>query len=266
MDLKLLLISTLLGVFCYSSAQKEVNECVSANAKYCGECIQAGAKCGWCKDLDFLKQGETVSTRCDEIQSLRNKGCKEDMIENPRGEQNVLRNKAVTNRDKGANKKKLKPEDITQIQPQKIKLVLRSGEPQPFTLTFKRAEDYPIDLYYLMDLSYSMKDDLENVKNLGTSLMLEMSKITSDFRIGFGSFVEKTVMPYISTTPAKLLNPCTGDQNCTSPFSYKNVLKLTSDGKKFNTLVGQQHISGNLDSPEGGFDAIMQVAVCGVRA
>lgn len=81
---------------------------------------------------------------------------------------------------------------------------------------------------------------------------------------GFGSFVEKTVMPYISTTPAKLLNPCTGDQNCTSPFSYKNVLKLTSDGKRFNTLVGQQQISGNLDSPEGGFDAIMQVAVCGV--
>lgn len=35
-----------------------------------------------------------------------------------------------------------------------------------------------------MDLSYSMKDDLENVKNLGTSLMLEMSKITSDFKIG----------------------------------------------------------------------------------
>lgn len=29
-----------------------------------------------------------------------------------------------------------------------------------------------------------MADDLENVKNLGTSLMLEMSKITSDFKIG----------------------------------------------------------------------------------
>lgn len=58
------------------------------------------------------------------------------------------------------------------------------GEPQSFNLKFKRAEDYPIDLYYLVDLSYSMKDDLENVKNLGTQLMLEMSKITSDFRIG----------------------------------------------------------------------------------
>uniref|UniRef100_A0A8C4DFF4 Integrin beta n=1 Tax=Dicentrarchus labrax TaxID=13489 RepID=A0A8C4DFF4_DICLA len=256
MDLKLLLISTLLGLFCCSNAQKEGNECINANAKYCGECIQAGAKCGWCTD-----PGETVSTRCDELDSLIKRGCDKAMIENPHGEQKTLKNKPVTHRKKGAEK--LDPEDITQIKPQKLSLTLRSGEPQSFDLTFKRAEDYPIDLYYLMDLSYSMKDDLENVKNLGTSLMLEMEKITSDFKIGFGSFVEKTVMPYISTTPAKLLNPCTGDQNCTSPFSYKNVLNLTSDGKKFNTLVGQQHISGNLDSPEGGFDAIMQVAVCG---
>ncbi|XP_015245338.1 PREDICTED: integrin beta-1-like [Cyprinodon variegatus] len=182
-------------------------------------------------------------------------------IENPLGQQDIVQNKSVTNRSKGLVA--LKPEEITQVQPQKVNLTLRSGEPQSFELKFKRAEDYPIDLYYLMDLSYSMKDDLENVKNLGTSLMEEMQKITSDFRIGFGSFVEKTVMPYISTTPAKLLNPCTGDQNCTSPFSYKNVLPLTSDGNMFNNLVGVQQISGNLDSPEGGFDAIMQVAVCG---
>lgn len=71
-------------------------------------------------------------------------------------------------------------------------------------------------------------------------------------------------MPYISTTPARLLNPCASNQNCTSPFSYKNVLKLTDKGDEFNRLVGQQQISGNLDSPEGGFDAIMQVAVCEV--
>lgn len=73
-------------------------------------------------------------------------------------------------------------------------------------------------------------------------------------------------MPYISTTPAKLRNPCTNEQNCTSPFSYKNVLSLTDKGEVFNELVGKQRISGNLVSPEGGFDAIMQVAVCGVSA
>uniref|UniRef100_A0A674AH30 Integrin beta n=1 Tax=Salmo trutta TaxID=8032 RepID=A0A674AH30_SALTR len=232
---------------CFSIPER--NECIKANAKSCGECIQVGVKCGWCMD-PFLKQGEATSTRCDELESLRKRGCSSAMVENPRGSQLVLKDKAVTNRNQGEGK--LRPEDITQIQPQKLTLSLRSGEPQSFNLKFKLAEDYPIDLYYLMDLSYSMKDHLENVKNLGTQLMLEMSKITSDFRIGFGSFVEK-----------KLRNPCTGDQNCTSPFSYKNLLTLTRNGQEFNTLVGQQQISGNLDSPEGGFDAIMQVAVCG---
>ncbi|XP_017287388.1 integrin beta-1a isoform X1 [Kryptolebias marmoratus] len=258
MELKLIFI-TLLGLFCCCNTQKEGNECIAANAKYCGECIQAGAKCGWCADKNFLKQGETVSSRCDELQSLIKRGCNE--MHNPRGEIKTVFNKTVTNRTRG--EKQLNVDEIIQVQPQKLLLTLRSGEPQSFLLKFRRAEDYPIDLYYLMDLSYSMKDDLENVKNLGTSLKEKMDGITSDFRIGFGSFVEKTVMPYISTTPAKLLNPCTGDQNCTSPFSYKNVLKLTNDGSLFNNLVGQQHISGNLDSPEGGFDAIMQVAVCG---
>ncbi|KAI5610197.1 integrin, beta 1b precursor, partial [Silurus asotus] len=210
----------------------------------------------------FLKQGESKSTRCDEIDALIKKGCPQKNLENPKGAIIVTKNNTVTNRKKDVAEKR-NPDQITQIQPQKLTLNLRAGEPQKFSLKFKRAEDYPIDLYYLMDLSYSMKDDLENVKNLGTDLMREMQSVTSDFRIGFGSFVEKTVMPYISTTPAKLLNPCTSDQNCTSPFSYKNVLNLTKDGHEFNSLVSRQQISGNLDSPEGGFDAIMQVAVCG---
>ncbi|XP_041928641.1 integrin beta-1-like isoform X1 [Alosa sapidissima] len=262
MDPKLLLLA-LLGVFSLSQAQLEENECIKANAKSCGACIQVGEKCGWCTDPDFLKQGESTSARCDEVDSLIKRKCAEVSIENPRGSLQITQNKNVTNRKDKDMAEKLKPDEITQIQPQKLKLNLRSGEAQKFTLKFKRAEDYPIDLYYLMDLSWSMKDDLENVKNLGTDLRRRMQDITSDFRIGFGSFVEKTVMPYISTTPAKLLNPCSTDQNCTSPFSYKNVLKLTNEGEKFNQLVSQQQISGNLDSPEGGFDAIMQVAVCG---
>uniref|UniRef100_A0A3B4ANI3 Integrin beta n=1 Tax=Periophthalmus magnuspinnatus TaxID=409849 RepID=A0A3B4ANI3_9GOBI len=210
---------------------------------------------------NFLSVGEAKSARCDDLQSLSERHCPPGKIENPRGSTKIDKNQPVTNRNKESTEK-LKPEQITQIQPQKLTLTLRSGEPQTFSLKFKRAKDYPIDLYYLMDLSFSMKDDLENVKNLGTDLMKEMQAITTDFRIGFGSFVEKTVMPYISTTPARLINPCTGNQNCTSAFSYKNVLKLTDRGDEFNRLVSQQQISGNLDSPEGGFDAIMQVAVC----
>ncbi|XP_069770555.1 integrin beta-1-like [Narcine bancroftii] len=263
MDLKYTLCTVL--VCCcwwHGLAQSDPSECLKANAQSCGECIQAGRNCGWCIKSEFLQQGEPNSARCDDIQSLKDKGCGINEIENPKGSQRIDADKELTGRTSG---EKIKLEDITQIRPQKLTLTLRSGEPQTFSLRFKRAEDYPIDLYYLMDLSFSMKDDLENVKKLGTELKNEMQKITSDFRIGFGSFVDKTVMPYISTTPAKRKNPCPGGDVCTSPFSYKNVLPLTNDGSKFNELVSNQTISGNLDSPEGGFDAIMQVAVCGEK-
>lgn len=42
-----------------------------------------------------------------------------------------------------------------------------AGESQSFKVKFKHVEDYPIDLYHLMDVSFSMKDDLPHVKNLG---------------------------------------------------------------------------------------------------
>uniref|UniRef100_S4RGG6 Integrin beta n=1 Tax=Petromyzon marinus TaxID=7757 RepID=S4RGG6_PETMA len=222
---------------------------------------QQQQKLKWCNRLDFTGPGESNSARCDYADNLERRKCPPTSIESPTGKVKILKDKKLTNRSS-----KLPAKDITQIAPQLIELTLRSGQPQNIDLRFRRAADYPIDLYYLMDLSYSMKDDLENVKKLGTELQQRMKDITSDFFIGFGSFVDKTVMPYISTTPKKLQNPCGNNdekQVCTSPFSYKNVLSLTSEGNKFNSLVSRQKISGNLDSPEGGFDAMMQAAVCG---
>lgn len=62
-------------------------------------------------------------------------------------------------------------------------LPLGTGEPQTFEVKLKRVQDYPIDLYYLMDLSFSMKDDLAHVKTLGTHLMEEMRNTTSNVRM-----------------------------------------------------------------------------------
>lgn len=50
--------------------------------------------------------------------------------------------------------------------------------PQEFKVEFKRAKGYPIDLYYLMDLSYSMKDDLEEIKKLGQEILKTLQIIT----------------------------------------------------------------------------------------
>jgi integrin beta 6 len=41
-------------------------------------------------------------------------------------------------------------------------------------------------------------------------------------------------------------------------------LPLTDDAERFNEIVRKQKISANIDTPEGGFDAIMQAAVCKV--
>ena len=40
------------------------------------------------------------------------------------------------------------------------------GEPQSFTVQVTPNSEYPLDLYILMDLSYSMQDDLEMIRLL----------------------------------------------------------------------------------------------------
>lgn len=58
------------------------------------------------------------------------------------------------------------------------------GEPQQLRVRFLRAPGYPVDLYYLMDLSYSMKDDLERVRQLGHDLLVQLQQVTHSVRIG----------------------------------------------------------------------------------
>ncbi|XP_061550009.1 integrin beta-1-like [Phycodurus eques] len=244
MDLRLIVLASSLALLTFSLAQQEASVCIMANARSCAECIQVAESCGWCMDEYFLPAGKFNSARCDDLESLKARKCNVAKMENPRGSIVINKNKPFSTRNND--------QQVTQIQPQKLTLNLRSGEPQTFDVKFKRAEDYPLDVYYLMDLYFSKKDDMDNAKNLGTDIMLQMQSITSDFRIGFGSFVGKTVMTGSD-------NPCMGDQNCAS---YKNILQLTNNGGQFIQLLNLQQISGNQDSPEGALDAIMQVAVC----
>lgn len=43
-------------------------------------------------------------------------------------------------------------------------------EPVNLTFTYKAAKNYPLELYFLADLSYSMKEHLDTLKSLGDSL------------------------------------------------------------------------------------------------
>ncbi|XP_052004080.1 integrin beta-2 [Xyrauchen texanus] len=242
------LLLLLVGRHVYTQEQ-----CLKASVNTCGDCIKSGPGCAWCKHVNFTKTGEQEAVRCDTVAVLKEKGCASTDIENPPN--NFV---AIENKPLNAN-----IEIPVQIQPQEIKLNLRPGMPHTFDFDFKRAEGYPVDLYYLMDLSYSMKDDLENVKRLGKDLLDELTKFTRNARIGFGSFVDKTLLPFTDTNVDKLKRPCP-DKNvpCQPAFGFQHVLSLTKNGDQFKDMVAKQNISGNLDPPEGSLDAIMQAAVC----
>jgi len=78
--------------------------------------------------------------------------------------------------------------------------------------------------------------------------------------------VDKQALPYVSQTRRKKRDPCPyRGVSCQPAVSYRNVLNLTEDANDFKRHVSRQRISANLDSPESGFDAIMQAAVCKVK-
>ncbi|KAI2565917.1 integrin subunit beta 7 [Homo sapiens] len=224
-------------------------------APSCQKCILSHPSCAWCKQLNFTASGEAEARRCARREELLARGCPLEELEEPRGQQEVLQDQPLSQGARG--------EGATQLAPQRVRVTLRPGEPQQLQVRFLRAEGYPVDLYYLMDLSYSMKDDLERVRQLGHALLVRLQEVTHSVRIGFGSFVDKTVLPFVSTVPSKLRHPCpTRLERCQSPFSFHHVLSLTGDAQAFEREVGRQSVSGNLDSPEGGFDAILQAALC----
>ncbi|XP_040056861.2 integrin beta-2 [Gasterosteus aculeatus] len=237
-----------------ASQQEEV--CSKSVVNSCDDCIKSGPFCVWCKQLDFTKPGEQEAVRCDTKAQLTGRGCTEGEIISPQNDQTI---------DKGESlSESFNNQEPIQLSPQKISLRLRSGSPNTFKVSFKRVEGYPVDLYYLMDLSYSMKDDLENVKELGKDLFAALKKITEHAQIGFGAFVDKTVLPYTNTNKEKLLKPCDeNDQQCQAAFGYRHVLSMTPKEDDFKNKVTEQFISGNLDPPEGSLDAMMQAAICG---
>lgn len=44
------------------------------------------------------------------------------------------------------------------------------GQQATFSISVRTPENYPVDLYMLMDMSYSMRDNLEAVRGLGKDL------------------------------------------------------------------------------------------------
>ncbi|XP_075702652.1 integrin beta-3 [Rhinoderma darwinii] len=252
------LMYTSLVLVLWISSTSCASICSSRGVSSCQQCLAVSPVCAWCSQKEFGKG----ASRCDTKSALQENGCPTAYIENPVSDIDFSFNQPLSDKGSGGETEK-----ITQMTPQKIELHLRPDDSKIFTVQVRQVEDYPVDIYYLMDLSYSMKDDLASIQTLGTKLAERMRKVTSNLRIGFGAFVDKPMSPYMFVSPPEVIeNPCKDIfTTCLPTFGYKHVLALTDQVERFNQEVGKQHVSRNRDAPEGGFDAVMQAAVCDER-
>ncbi|NXL35204.1 ITB4 protein, partial [Glaucidium brasilianum] len=237
---RLLLLSLLCATgLCQRSKN---NHCVLSRAKSCTECIRVDKDCSFCTDESFEE------SRCDLRENLLRYGCGEASIVYTRGEMRTQQNFSINT-----------SLQRTQVSPQGMFMRLRAGEEMSFNMDVFQPMESPVDLYILMDFSYSMSDDLDNLKSMGQKLAEFLQDLTSNYTIGFGKFVDKVSSPQTDMRPEKLREPW---NNADSPFSFKNVICLTDNITRFSEELRKERISGNLDAPEGGFDAILQAAVC----
>lgn len=127
------------------------------------------------------------------------------------------------------------------IQIQRRKKIIKysciiSDDVQKIKIEYAQAEDYPVDLYYLMDLSNSMKDDKQKLSDLGQLLVESMSNITNNFRLGFGSFVDKVVMPYVSMVPKAWVSCKFSISKNYKQYVFSNIYFWTSKLQPSRTL------------------------------
>ena len=148
-----------------------------------------------------------------------------------------------------------------QVSLKSINLKLRVNEPMSFSVSLKAIENFPLDFYLLIDLSGSLTDDdLVTFKELAGQLPLALQNLSSDFLIGFGTFVDKPTPPY--TSRVKTDGRGQPLNNYTNYFNYEHVVSLTNSSDLFNSSVQETIISGNVDDPEDQLGAMLQTVVC----
>ncbi|KAM7451541.1 Integrin beta-1 [Porites harrisoni] len=243
-------ILTIYLVFlCWVFARRVSGESTDLNCKQyntCTDCIVSSPECTWCEDIDYHIFGQPRS-RCDmEVNHKQNK-CKK--ISNPKSGFTVHLKKD--------------PDGDAIVSPQNLTLQLRPGQQTTITVNVLTPTDFPVDLYYLTDVSRSIEK--ESIKRLGQLLADDISNLTSHFRLGLGVFVDKPISPYMDSEPERVARPDAGNPNSIPTFGYRNVLPLNKNVSLFQYAIEKLKSSGNIDSPEGGLDALVQVAACGKR-
>ncbi|XP_046493057.1 integrin beta-nu [Neodiprion pinetum] len=250
-------ITLFLIIFCaavncvYSQVTDSLSLCLLQTS--CTACLEASSRCAWCSDWEYTNTS-IGKPRCSTAKSLQDLGCPESAMQ-----------VAVTEKIEFSQNEEFR--DVTagkipvQLRPQKVQLKLRPHSTQVLNLQFRPAKNYPIDLYYLMDLTWSMKDDKDTLVSLGGKLATTLGTFTDNYRVGFGSYADKPLMPYVF--PGHEQNPCQSEHaTCAPLYAFRHHMRLTGDIQEFVRKVNESSVTGNVDNLEGGLDGVVQAVVC----
>ena len=103
-----------------------------------------------------------------------------------------------------------------------------------------------------MDSSGSMEDSRQKLEDASKDIAKAIGNLTSDYRLGFGSYNDKPTFPF-SKERDSYTNP---------PYAFKHEMDLTNDTEEFKKAVENLTPINNVDSPESGLDAIAQALLC----
>ena len=111
--------------------------------------------------------------------------------------------------------------------------------------------DIPVDLYFVLDSSQSFRKWSQILAKASKNITDKIQQLTNDYRLGFGSFIEKPRIPFTvgKTSPA---------------YAFHHIMNLTQDSTEFEEKVLDltKKFQKNIDNPEAGLDAIAQAMLC----
>lgn len=133
----------------------------------------------------------------------------------------------------------------TPVTPSFVDVFLEPEDPVTFRVEVETDKPSELDVFLLNDLSGSFGDDLPNVRAAVPSLITGLAGISSNVRLGLGTFVDKPITPFGSL----------GD------YVYRTDLALTSNASELQTAVNGMSIRSGGDEPESQLEALFQVAL-----
>jgi hypothetical protein len=166
--------------------------------------------------------------------------------------------------------------DTVQIKPQQFRLQLRKGQPKEFEVQFRAAQNYPLDVYFLLDVTGSFSLDFRRtVTPLVPRLVEALSNISTQYAVAFGGFADKRAIPYAfpnqdpdtyvvdSAGTIRCTVTNVGVEDCNPTISFRHTTNFSSfDGDQLREVLENISVHLNVDGPEGGMDGLVQVLTC----